>query len=234
MSVTLLLATALGAIGICILTRDLFNRELPANIPPLVRNNYPLIGAWRFWTHRWNFFQDAARHSPTGNFSFHAGNHLIVGLTGEQGRRVFYETRELSLAEGYAPLFGQAAEMKMEGGYKSTVERISRYLTYFLRTEMLRVKFPTLVDVVRSTMKTIKEDPRDLTDPFESVYGLVFRLLIRMMGANELLGDPEFADSILRFYGMLDESAGAAVVIFSNTPTLPWLKRAYAGARLYM
>jgi sterol 14-demethylase len=124
--------------------------------------------------------------------------------------------------------------MKMEGDYESTVQRFSRHLTYFLRTEMLRAKFPALVNDVRSTMESIKKDPRGLTDPFESIYGLVFRLLIRMVGADELLRDPGLANSILHFYDMMDESAGAAVVIFPKTPTLLWLKRAYAGARLYM
>jgi hypothetical protein len=98
-SPTLILTAAL----VVLLTYGLFHiaflQRLPQSAPPLAVGNYPVLGAVRFWTHRWDFFKDARRRSPTGNFTFHAGSNLIVGLSGENSRRVFYEIRGLALEE---------------------------------------------------------------------------------------------------------------------------------------
>jgi hypothetical protein len=101
MSPTLIVTTSLVAWFTYVVVHALFLRKLPQNAPPIAMGNYPVLGAVRFWTDRWGFIKDARRRSPTGNFSFYAGSNLIVGLSGQKGRRLFYETRELTLEEGY-------------------------------------------------------------------------------------------------------------------------------------
>ena len=75
-------------------------RKLPHKAPRSVKNNFPFTGALGFWTKRWEFYTAAIKHSHTGNFSFHVGSNLLIGLSGEKSRRVFFETRELDLDEG--------------------------------------------------------------------------------------------------------------------------------------
>ena len=70
----------------------LFKRpSLPNDAPQLVSESWPLIGSMQFFTQRWDFFQRQMAHSPTGNFSFYAGDKIVVGLSGEESRRVFFE-----------------------------------------------------------------------------------------------------------------------------------------------
>jgi sterol 14-demethylase len=83
-----------------------YRRRIPANAPPTVSDDFPLTGAIRYWTRRWDWFQQRRRHSPSGNFSFHAGPNTLVALSGEQGRRVFFESKGLNFNEGYACLRG--------------------------------------------------------------------------------------------------------------------------------
>jgi sterol 14-demethylase len=74
--------------------------ELLAKAPPRVKEGYPLLGAFRFFTARWEFFQHSRAQAPSGNFSFFLGKHPVIGLTGDKARKLFFESRELGFAEG--------------------------------------------------------------------------------------------------------------------------------------
>lgn len=77
-----------------------YSRRVPANAPVVVSDDFPLTGAIRFWTKRWEWYRQARHRSQTGNFSFHAGPNTIVGLSGEKGRKLFFESKELAFSEG--------------------------------------------------------------------------------------------------------------------------------------
>ncbi|KAK3202400.1 hypothetical protein GRF29_161g1074532 [Pseudopithomyces chartarum] len=72
--------------------------------PPLTHGVFPVVGAIRFFTHRWDFFREAARASPTGNFSFFIGRKPVIGLTSEASRQIFFDNRHFGFAEGYSGL----------------------------------------------------------------------------------------------------------------------------------
>lgn len=83
----------------------LFSRPaLHPKAPPLTHGVLPIVGALKFFTRRWYFFRDAALASPTGNFSFFVGRKLVVGLTSESSRQVFFDNRHFGFAEGYGGL----------------------------------------------------------------------------------------------------------------------------------
>jgi hypothetical protein len=67
-----------------------------------VSHNFPITGAFGFWAKRWDFFRHARDHSPTGNFTWNAGPNTVVGLSGDSGRRLFFESKQLGFSEGYA------------------------------------------------------------------------------------------------------------------------------------
>jgi sterol 14-demethylase len=74
--------------------------KFPASSPPLAVNSFPILGALKFFTGRWKFFRHARDQSRNGNFSFFLGKHPVVGLSGEEGRRLFFESREMGMREG--------------------------------------------------------------------------------------------------------------------------------------
>ena len=82
---------------------------LPKNAPPLTSISWPVIGSLQFFTERWDFFRTSMNHSSTGNFSFYAGQYPIIGLAGDGGRKVFFESKGLGFSEGYSKL--------LAGGY---------------------------------------------------------------------------------------------------------------------
>lgn len=80
----------------------IYSHEVPTNAPPVAKGNLPFSGAWGFWGARWDWCKSVRDWSPTGNYSFHVGRHHVVGLSGDEGRQVFFDSKELGLVEGYA------------------------------------------------------------------------------------------------------------------------------------
>lgn len=58
------------------------------NSPHLIQdeNNVPYLGSMNFFNKRWEFFEESARKSESGNFSFRLANLRVIGLTGLKGR----------------------------------------------------------------------------------------------------------------------------------------------------
>jgi hypothetical protein len=96
----LLLGATVVSFTAYVLLHTFFLRRIAPDAPLEVRANYPLTGAWGFWNRRWEFFQKACARSSTGNFSFHAGSHHLVGLSGGKSRQIFFDSRDLGFSEG--------------------------------------------------------------------------------------------------------------------------------------
>lgn len=73
----------------------------PPNAPLLVES-LPVIGALRFFSDRNLFLREVAARSPSRQASFYFGKFRIVALSGEDGRKAFFESRELDFNAGYA------------------------------------------------------------------------------------------------------------------------------------
>ncbi|KAH6716086.1 hypothetical protein BKA61DRAFT_337419 [Leptodontidium sp. MPI-SDFR-AT-0119] len=69
-------------------------------VPTLVREGYPILDMLRFFTDRRNFYLDGVAASRSGHFSFYFGKHYIIGVSGLEGRKIFYESKALDMSEG--------------------------------------------------------------------------------------------------------------------------------------
>lgn len=72
----------------------------PKSAPSLLGGNLPIVGALRFFASRATFLKDGTSTSKTGNFSFYVGKHRVVGVSGLEGRKTFYESKDLSSHQG--------------------------------------------------------------------------------------------------------------------------------------
>ncbi|USP78667.1 CypX Cytochrome P450 [Curvularia clavata] len=212
-------------------------RRLPSNAPPEVPDNYPITGAWAFWTRRWDWYRQRKSESKTGNFSFHAGPHTVVALSGDQARQLYFECKNLNFVEGYAVLFGQTPTIEGHddglGRDHDLDNHFSRRLTHLLKNEQFRRKLPTLISDVQEAIEAIQREPGGVTNPFESLYRIVFKLTIRMVGADEIANNPQVLEETLKLFETIDNSATATSTMFPKFPSPAVLKRTYAGGRLY-
>ena len=62
-------------------------------------SDWPIVGALQFYWKRYEFWVNALERSSTGNFSFYIGKKQLVGVSGPEGRKVFFENKGLSLAK---------------------------------------------------------------------------------------------------------------------------------------
>jgi cytochrome P450 len=137
----------------------------------------------------------------------------------------------------YAVLFGSAPRVEQYDNVEAPGEasnHFSRRLAHLLKNEQFRKKLPTLKSDVQRAIEAIKNEPNGITDPFESIYRIVFRLTIRMVGADDIANDPVLLERTLKYFEMIDASATATSIMFPKFPSPAVLKRTYAGARLYM
>lgn len=100
-SAPLVLPVSAIAVLLAALYMFLSPQQLGPKAPPRVREGWPILGALRFFTARWEFFQHARDQAPSGNFSFFLGKHPVVGLSGDAARKIFFESKDLGFAEGY-------------------------------------------------------------------------------------------------------------------------------------
>lgn len=110
----------------------------------------------------------------------------------------------------------------------------SRRLNSLLKSNIFSKKLSVLKSDVQEAIEAINNDPTGATNPFESIYRIVFRLTIRMVGCEELADNPVLLETFLKYFEMIDQSATAAAVMFPKIPSPAILRRTYAGARLYM
>lgn len=86
---------------LAIFVKATWQPSFPKGAPKLVSEaRWPILGAWQLYKNRKDFFLAAANKSGTGNFSTYFGKHPIVGVSGHEARKSFFEAKELDMNEG--------------------------------------------------------------------------------------------------------------------------------------
>lgn len=206
----------------------------PLNAPIAVDECFPLLGATRFFTHRWDFFRDNSKRSKSGHFSYSLGRYRMVGLSGEDARHLIFFSPNLNMEEGINLLFGGTSRYTSKG--ESFNAFFLRRIARALKGDRLLKSLPALISDTRSWLEGMAPSGTSsaVTDPFETIYGLVMQLTTRMVICEELANDKVAQKSLLRWNEMIENNTTAATIIFPSFPSPALLRRLYAGARIYM
>ena len=214
----------------------------PKNAPGLTPEAWPIVGSLQFFTQRWDFFQKSLAHSNGRSFSFYAGQYPVVGLSGDEGRRIFFESKSLGFAEGYAALLGGsptvkennnvlAEDHKSDGDFSAY---FSKRLVAMLKGNQLAKGLPQLLRDARDMLDTLAANPDGITDPFDSVYRMVFKFTMRTVACYEIADDPATLEKTLRLYEKVEATATPASIMFPWLPTPAKFMRFYYGSQLYL
>lgn len=215
---------------------------LPPNAPPLVPDAWPLLGSLQFFTERWDYFRRSTQRSRTGNFSFYAGQWPVVALSGDQGRRVFFEEKRLGFSEGYAALLGGAptgpgddddAMHINHGGSAEFNSYFNKRLVAVVRPTRLARNLPQILKDAREMFDRLAADPTPQTDVFESIFRMIFKFTMRTVACNEIADDGVLLEKTMRLFEDLDSTATPLSISFPWMPTPAKLQRYYVGAQLY-
>ena len=134
--------------------------------PAFLSSKLPLLGsALPFFTRRWDFMTTGIRSNPNGVFRFNLAHLQVIGLGSKDGIEAFFNTKQWSLADGYAILFGSpTAAHEVKGLDKNTQDEagkgFNRRLTALLKRErfLAQVSAPILRSPPRRTVST---EPRE-------------------------------------------------------------------------
>ena len=211
------------------------------NTPPYTSETWPIIGSMQFFTQRWSFFQRQMAHSSSGNFSFHVGDKQVVALSGDESRRVFFDSKSLGFTEGYAALLGGSPTVEQKGEDGKIPGEDDQFSNYFskrliamLKGPLLAKGLPQLLEDVRFRLDELVDKKDPTTDPFDSIYRIVFQLTMRTVACNEIAGNPELLEKVLGLYETIENTASAWLIMYPWLPTPSKFRRTYAGAQLYM
>lgn len=70
---------------------------------------------------------------------------------------------------------------------------------------------PKIVQDTKDALGRLAEDPSRMTNPFESIYRLIFQLTIRTVGCDEIAEDRELQGKVLKLFETIDKSTTTAV-----------------------
>lgn len=84
---------------IALFVKATWQPSYPKGAPTVVRE-WPIFGALRLFNERKSFYVEASGRSSTGNFSTYVGKYQVLGLSGSEARKLFFESRALSMSEG--------------------------------------------------------------------------------------------------------------------------------------
>ena len=137
--------------------------SLPKNAPPLATEAWPIIGSMQFFTQRWEFFQRQMAHSPTGNFSFYAGDKPVIGMSGDEPRRIFFDSKQLGFVEGYGALLGGSPTVnKQQNNPLSEPESSSDgFGNYFSKRLIAMLKGPVLAQGLPQLLEDVRAIGKD-------------------------------------------------------------------------
>lgn len=215
----------------------------PKNAPVLTKEAFPIIGSLQFFTQRWDWFQRAAAHSSSGNFSFYAGQWPVIGLKGEEARKIFFESKQLGFAEGYAALLGGGPTVKKDennplsennAGDSGFSAYFNKRLVNMLKGNQLKKGLPRLLQDARENLDKLAAEPSGVTNPFDSIYRLVFQFTMRTVACNEIADDPATLSKCLQLYEAIEGTATPWSIMYPWMPLWSKVKRTTAGAQLYM
>jgi sterol 14-demethylase len=205
----------------------------PATAPPVVKEGHPILGMTRFFTNRWGFFRENVNASRSGYFSYWLGRNRMVGLSGDEARHMVFYHQDMNMEEGINLLFGGTTRYTTEGESFNTffLKRMARAL----KGDRIAKMFPQLLSDVKNWIKEMAPTGKEtaITDPFESIYGVIMQLTTRMVLCEELANDKAKQKQLVRWNEMVENSTTATTIIFPKLPSWALLTRLYGGGGIY-
>ncbi|EXK77807.1 hypothetical protein FOQG_17493 [Fusarium oxysporum f. sp. raphani 54005] len=222
---------------VLLLGRTVRQPPFPSNAPPLVTESYPVLGALRFFKSRKSFCQGSSANTKTGNYSFYVGKHRVVGLSGIEGRKAFYGSKELSMFEGYSVLLNATPDIDTGDSANQFVSWFNKTISKLLRKENFVKNLPILVNDATTAIGRLLDrcaKNRGVFDPFDDINKLVYQLNMRTLGATEIAESSALLDKSLHLVDEINKNNSTVRIIFGWMITPTHLRRLFAAGRLYL
>ena len=238
LSIALVSLAVLGSIFLYLFHPPSF----PPKTPRLASESWPIIGSMQFFTERWSFFERQVARSQTGNFSFYAGDKPVVGISGDHARKLFFESKTMSLSDGYAALLGGTPRVNRKNNpmNSESVDREEGFTHYFnqriaavVKGPVLARALPQLIEDIRGGLDKLAAKQDRIINPFDSVYRIVYQLTMRIAACDEIASNQALLDKTLKLFETIGNTATPLSIMYNWMPVPAKFRRLYAGVQLY-
>ncbi|KAI1432137.1 cytochrome P450 6A1 [Xylaria sp. CBS 124048] len=219
----------------------LWRPSFPQNAPKWYKKgDWPIVGALDFYYGpRLDFVRGARDASKTGNASFYIGKKHLVLMTGAESRKTYFDNKELKFSDAFADLLTGQPQPPAAQSEQDFDQMFIKALVPLMKKENFVRNLDKMTGDTRFACKELaaaapsKADPEwRVTDPFESIYEIVYQLTMRVVGANEIAEDRKLLRQTLMTFDWFERADSFARVIFPWLPTLNHYMRLFHGARL--
>lgn len=206
----------------------IFNSLPRPTLPVYVADRWLIDRIMDFFNHPWVFYHSHMSRAP---------EKLIVRLSGESSRQVFFEHRSLSIPADLGTLHGRFPGVKHSLiDDDEPRERIFHFT--FVRdfvevTDRLfsNAKLPHLLKDVYTEIHSLTSHDRKATNPFDSIYRLVFQLTMRTIACDEIADDSNLLARSLELYEVLDNVSTPLSIMYSWMPLSSYIYRSHASTQ---
>ncbi|KAI0552667.1 cytochrome P450 [Xylaria curta] len=219
---------------ICFTTVLALSLSLAASSRALEYDYLPLLGsAIPFFRRRSSFL------ASKEDASYFIGRKHIINVGSLDGRRTFFENKNLSLPCGAGELL--AGLGPASGNEDDHAQDFIKSLLTLLRPSLLAEKLPVIASDVQVFTDNLARPPPSgpwsdhrVLDPFEVVYPLIFKLIMRVVGVKEWLENQEVLDQNLSAFCKFEENCSRVGIAFPWLVTPTYIKKLYYGSKLYL
>ncbi|KAI0854948.1 cytochrome P450 [Xylaria cubensis] len=171
--------------------------------------------------------------------SYFVGCKHIINVSSLDGRRTFFENKNLSLPCGAGELL--AGLGSGSGNEDDHAQDFIKSLLTLLRPSLLAEKLPIIASDVQVFTDSLARAPPSgpcsgyrVLDPFEVVYPLIFKLIMRVIGVKEWLENQEVLDRNLSAFCNFEGNCSRVGIAFPWLVTPTYIKKLYYGSKLYL
>ncbi|KAI0052139.1 cytochrome P450 [Auriscalpium vulgare] len=215
---------------LCIALCDHFSDKTDAAtaIPgPFILNLRP------FFRTRFDFLNWGFKTTGQSLFQFRLLRNNVVVVSGEQGRKDFFNAKGLDLQEGFRVLSGALPFVQ---GVTSDL-RQQRIASIYKRLANVQKsdRLTELIPEIAADCQVMVESwgKSGSVDPFDKIYEIVFQTTVRCLTCSEIANDPEVVARLRRLYDQVDRGTTPATVLFPWFPSPAMVMKLRATKNIY-
>ncbi|VUC23834.1 unnamed protein product [Clonostachys rosea] len=203
--------------------------------------HWPILGsALRFYSTRRDMIMEGTSVSHSGDFGFYIGKKHVISVSSLAGRRTIYENRSLNFPAGFVELLAGIPSIGEPAKEQSWHRQFNKIMCQLTRKEVLVRRLPVWFQDIQASYQEFAMQPPmtgfkswRVMNPFDSLYLLVYKLTIRVVGSTDIADDPEILRRTLGIFDTFEKSSSVMGFVFPWLITGSHITRLVYGIRLY-
>ncbi|KAG6826007.1 hypothetical protein H0H92_001472 [Tricholoma furcatifolium] len=176
---------------------------------------WPFPSPWTFFSQRYALLNKYLAAAGDSLCTLRLLHYRVTVVTGEEGKRAFFENKSMDFVEGYkrlrfgGPRFGDLNVRLTHRTLRQTVPMV-------LSSKRLFEVLPPVLEMIQAQMEAW--GPEGLVNHFDIIPDLIFHMAVGFAGCRQLANDEDAIQRMKADYNILETSSTPMFLL------LPWLR----------